>query len=63
MLKLRRNVIPLAICVLGIARSAFGQYTPTISGVNAFWWLGSGILSDGGMCSGQTGPATMPNRN
>lgn len=22
--------------------------TPTITGVNAFWWLGSGILSDGG---------------
>jgi hypothetical protein len=29
---------------------------PTITGVNAFWWLGSGILSDGGTCSGQTGP-------
>lgn len=30
--------------------------TPTITGVNAFWWLGSGILSDGGTCSGHTGP-------
>ncbi len=55
-LKLRRNVIALATCALGIAGSAFGQYTPTISGANAFWWLGSGILSDGGTCSGQTGP-------
>jgi len=42
---------------------AFAQYTPTISGpngqpaVSAFWWLGIGILSDGGMCSPrQTGP-------
>jgi hypothetical protein len=29
---------------------------PTISGVDAFWWLGSGVLSDGGTCSGYTGP-------
>ncbi|HEX5431006.1 MAG TPA: hypothetical protein VFW83_03505 [Bryobacteraceae bacterium] len=47
------------ICVLvlsGLTGSAFAQYTPTITGANAFWWLGSGILADGGMCSGQTGP-------
>lgn len=35
---------------------AFAQYTPTISGVNAFWYLGQGILADGGQCSGYTGP-------
>jgi hypothetical protein len=40
-------------CVPGVA-----QYTPTISGVfNAFWYLGPGILNNGGSCSsGQTGP-------
>jgi hypothetical protein len=38
-------------CVPGVA-----QYTPTISGVfNAFWYLGPGILSNGGSCSGQSG--------
>lgn len=36
--------------------SRAGAQTPIITGVNAFWWLGSGILSDGGTCSGQTGP-------
>lgn len=33
------------LCVL-LSSVAFAQ--PTISGVNAFWWLGPGILSDGG---------------
>ncbi|HLH43402.1 MAG TPA: hypothetical protein VKV74_10475 [Bryobacteraceae bacterium] len=35
---------------------AVAEAQPTITGVNAFWWLGPGILSDGGMCSGQPGP-------
>lgn len=45
------------IAGLVLVGPAFAQYTPTISGVNAFWWLGSGILADGGSCSpGHTGP-------
>jgi hypothetical protein len=40
--------IVIFFCFLGII---FAQ--PTITGVNAFWWLGGGILSDGGTCSGQ----------
>lgn len=40
---------------LGLLSRADAQ-TPTITGVNAFWWLGNGILSNGGTCSGHTGP-------
>src|SRR5579885_1246331 len=47
----------LSLCATAILSTpAFAQYTPTISGVNAFWYLGQGILADGGMCSGQSGP-------
>jgi hypothetical protein len=40
----------LALLFFGLLSSAVAQYIPTISGVNAFWWLGSGILYDGGGC-------------
>lgn len=56
-MQLRRFGIAFAILVVcGLSNRAFAQYTPTISGVSAFWWLGSGILADGGTCSGHTGP-------
>jgi hypothetical protein len=35
---------------IGFASSAVAQYTPTISGINAWWWLG-GIVYDGLGCS------------
>ncbi|HLG97913.1 MAG TPA: hypothetical protein VKX49_16485 [Bryobacteraceae bacterium] len=50
------NLFVISVVANGLAGHAFAQYTPTISGANAFWWLGSGILADGGTCSGQTGP-------
>jgi hypothetical protein len=43
--------ISLTLLFFGLLSSVFAQYTPTISGVNAFWWLGNGILSDGAGCS------------
>jgi len=48
---------PLSLIILGVAflSSAAAQFTPTISGVSAFWWLGSGITSNGGTCSGHSG--------
>jgi hypothetical protein len=54
------RIFPAALGLLlltVLANSAFAQFTPTISGANAFWYLGQGILSDGGACSsGHTGP-------
>jgi hypothetical protein len=47
---LRRTTL-LAVSLIAASQCVFGQYTPTISGVNAFWFLGTGILADGGMCS------------
>jgi hypothetical protein len=47
---------PITLLALGLLTSAFAQNTPTISGVSAIWWLGSGILSDGNTCSGYSGP-------
>jgi hypothetical protein len=47
--------LSLVVLLFGLLSRA-GAQTPTITGVNAFWWLGSGIVSDGGTCSGQTGP-------
>ncbi len=47
--------IPIIVLSLGFLSSAVAQYTPTISGVDAFWWLGSGILHDGAGC-GTTPP-------
>lgn len=49
------KTLSLSVLFFGLLSRA-GAQTPTITGVNAFWWLGSGILSDGGTCSGQTGP-------
>jgi hypothetical protein len=49
------HTLSLIALSAGFLSSAAAQ-TPTITGVNAFWWLGSGITSDGGTCSGQTGP-------
>lgn len=49
-----KNFCSIAMILFGVA--SVGMAQPTITGVNAFWWLGSGILSDGGTCSGQTGP-------
>jgi hypothetical protein len=49
------KTLSLAILFFGLLSRASAQ-TPTITGANAFWWLGSGIVSDGGTCSGQTGP-------
>ena len=53
---LRRIIHILVISVVssGLVGHAFAQYTPTISGVNAVWWLGTGIIGDGGLCSGKT---------
>jgi hypothetical protein len=51
------RAILFALGLIAATQCALAQYTPTISGVSAFWFLGSGILADGGMCStGQTGP-------
>lgn len=49
------KTLSLVVLFFGLLSRA-GAQTPTISGANAFWWLGSGILSDGGTCSGKTGP-------
>ena len=49
------KALSLVVLFFGSLSNALAQ-TPTITGVNAFWWLGSGILSDGGMCSGHSGP-------
>ncbi len=46
------------ILTLAALPSAQAQ-TPTISGTSAFWYLGnlpSGVFSDGGTCSGHSGP-------
>jgi hypothetical protein len=48
------RIFPLII--LGGALLSSTQAQPTITGANAFWYLGSGILSNGGTCSGHTGP-------
>jgi hypothetical protein len=47
---LRRIIHILAISVVSssLVGHAFAQYTPTISGINAVWWLGAGIIGDGG---------------
>lgn len=49
------KTLSIVVFFFGLLSRA-GAQTPTITGVNAFWWLGSGILSNGGTCSGQTGP-------
>lgn len=49
------KTLSLVVLFFGLLSRA-GAQTPTITGVNAFWWLGPGILSDGGTCSGKTGP-------
>jgi hypothetical protein len=46
---LRRLLPGLMFCIL--VSNAFAQYTPTISGANAFWFLGAGVLYDGAGCT------------
>jgi hypothetical protein len=48
------RLLQLITLAFGFLSAASGQYTPTISGVNAFWWLGPGIQHDGPGC-GQNG--------
>src|SRR5579872_7067568 len=55
---MRSQSIVLLLLGSGLSVLAYSQ-TPTISGVNAFWYLGPlsfGTYSDGGTCSGHTGP-------
>ncbi len=58
MTSLRRllSIVAIFVGVSNSSSNAFAQYTPTISGVNAFWYLGQGILANGGQCSGYPGP-------
>jgi hypothetical protein len=48
-----KSALLAPLLLLGALSTAIAQ--PTITGVNAFWWLGSGILSDGGECSDYPG--------
>ncbi len=41
----------LTLIFLGVVSTAAAQYTPTISGIHSWWWLGAGILYDGAGCS------------
>jgi hypothetical protein len=49
-----RKLPSIVVLFFGVLSTAVGQ--PTISGVNAFWWLGSGVLSDGNGCSTNSSP-------
>src|ERR1700693_728119 len=49
-----RKLPSIVLLFFGVLSTAVGQ--PTISGVNAFWWLGSGVLSDGNGCSTNSSP-------
>ena len=54
LLRPRVPFIPVLFVVAGCFSSpAFAQYTPTITGINSFWYLGQGILANVGICSGQ----------
>ena len=46
-----------------LVSSASAQYTPTISGVNAFWYLGQGILANGGNAADRLVRATTLNHS
>lgn len=51
------RITVLTFMALALLATASAQ--PTISGTNAFWYLGplpTGVYSDGGTCSGQSGP-------
>ncbi len=50
------HILAALVIASGVVGHAFAQYTPTISGLNAVWWLGAGIVGDGGVCSGQSTP-------
>jgi hypothetical protein len=60
--QLTKTLSLLVVLFFGLLSRA-GAQTPTITGANAFWWLGSGILSDGGTCSGKTGPCYYAQAN
>lgn len=46
----------MKIAMLALVVCALGWSQPTISGANAFWWLGSGITADGYGCATETYP-------
>lgn len=49
-----RELSLAVLLFLGVLSTAVGQ--PTITGASAFWWLGSGVLSDGSGCSTNSSP-------
>lgn len=44
------KLLSLALIIVGLAWNAAAQYTPTITGINAWWYMG-GIVYDGPGCT------------
>lgn len=57
------HILAISVASSGLVGHVFAQYTPTISGSNAVWWLGAGIIGDGECVAVILRPVAMPNPN